>query len=63
MECGNASRAQELEMVERRHKEALLALKSMHMDELQAVKQRAKVRKIFSRHLLMKHSLRLACVI
>mgnify|MGYP005996197927 CR=1 FL=1 len=47
MEYGNASRAEELEMADRRHKETIQSLKKLHMDELMAVKQRAKVSLVF----------------
>jgi hypothetical protein len=48
MEYGNASRAEELEMADRRHKETIQSLKKLHMDELMAVKQRAKVSLVYS---------------
>ena len=43
MDAGNASRAEELAMVERRHKETVQSLKAIHMDEINAIKQRSKV--------------------
>ena len=43
MDAGNASRAEELEMADRRHKETVQSLKKIHLDELAAIKQRSKV--------------------
>jgi chromosome segregation ATPase len=43
IEAGNASRMDEIAMLDRRHNDAITALKKIHMDEIAAVKQRAKV--------------------
>ena len=62
MDAGNASRSEEIAMAERRHRDAVVSLKTMHLDELVAVKQRAKVPLTLPRRIIYAQRVCACCV-